>query len=239
MNSPSLKIALLAGGLCLVFQATSRAGTEKQFPDYNFAVTVPDSWADRTSSMKQKGVVIAYGDPAHTRLIYVLTTTENPPTTEADASFAAGYEKGLERSGGSKRISSRFVEVHGIMSYERTGSMAPKGKSISTLARNIPIRGRFYAITAMRFDGGLAGEDAEIRSFVESFRFLTPPQRVLDSSAAVRFGSFVSQSMLTIAAIIGVIMLIRHISRSNRPPRPPPLPTAPPPPPKSPPPLPE
>jgi hypothetical protein len=179
-------------------------------------------------------LVVAYSDPAKMRLVFVLANDEIRPSAEMNEKTAAEFEAGVAKSGGGTLVSSRFVKVGDILCYERIGSVAIKGKTVSNMSRNIPVRDRYYSITAMRFDGGDAGQDPEIRNFIESFRFLNPPARALaqpaarTQSAAYKTGYFMGQLLMFAVVIVGIILLVRFVSkpkqRSGPPRNPPPLP---------------
>ncbi|MEP6669540.1 MAG: hypothetical protein ABJF10_10330 [Chthoniobacter sp.] len=247
------KAFLLAGVFLLAITTAALAGEEKQYPEYNIAVTPPEGWQDITSAAPQKGLIVAFGSADRSRAAFVLYDDKLTNPGELDDRFVMEFENAAETSGLGKRISGRFVMVQGIKSYERTGSPLVRGKIFSMISRTVPTRGRFFGLQGFHFTGGDAGEDPEIRQFMESFRFLTPPPSMVapdpetarkdaEIKQAVKRGQDFGRAMgalfvplLVIGAIVGIIWVLMRRGKSrppqtkasSRPPPPPPLPTEP------------
>ncbi|MEI9895796.1 MAG: hypothetical protein WDN28_18425 [Chthoniobacter sp.] len=170
--------ALLLVAVSLLAIATGAcAGPEQQFPDYNFAITPPDGWVDITSTTHQKGLIVAFSAPDRSRAAFVLYDDRLTHPSELDDHFVEEFETASETSGLGKRLSSRFVLMQGIKCYERTGAPLVRGRIFSMISRTIPMQGRLFGLQGFRFTGGNADDDAEIRQFMESFRFLKLPSR--------------------------------------------------------------
>jgi hypothetical protein len=245
------RFLLLACVLSLARAAAALAGAEKEFPEFNFAVTLPQGWIDGSHDFLKPGMCANFGAADRTRMFLVLRSDNNPPPGELDDAFVTQYEINTEKTGGGKRLSGKFVLVQGIKSYERIGNPVVEGKKISVLSRTIPIQGHFYTLQGFRWDGGDAAEDPDIHAAMESFRFLTPPplvpalsKRDLEFREAFQRGQSVGngfRNLLIAAAVVGgIVFLLKRSERAHkrrrRPSRMPPLP--PPMPPPMPPPLP-
>jgi hypothetical protein len=237
MNALILRVLIFAG-LVFFIPAGTACAEEKTFPNFNVAVTPPDAWSDVTASVHTTGLIVAYRDSAQNRIVMLLANENPAMIAEIDDHWVDGFERGMERSGGSKRASGHFITVQGCKSYERTGTRPVNGRSLSTVARAIPVRGRVYLVEAMRSDGKEAADDAEIHQFLESFRFLQPPPALLfgGKSAAYRTGYLIGQLMVAGLVIGGIALAIVFIRRPRQsqswPPPPPPPPSVPPPLPK-------
>jgi hypothetical protein len=195
---------------------------ERQFADYNCAITFPDGWHLMTNLPPQQSVLAAYGDAAGTRLVYLLIFAKKP-TGPLDDHFISEYERGIQESGGGERLSGKFIEIAGIKSYERLGSLLIRGKRASMIGQLVPADGRFYNLQAMRFDGD-ANDDPEIRQILGSFRFIRPPDlSYTPDSIAYRMGQLTG-FLLVILAIVAVVVALVRRDRTPQPKRPPPLP---------------
>jgi hypothetical protein len=205
----------------LVFASLGRASAmEKQFPDGNFAITVPDDWHAVTNFPPQRSLVAVYADATGNRIV-LLVINQKKPVGPLDDRFITEYEKGIEESGGGNRLSGKYIEVGGIKSYERLGSLDTNGKHISTMILLVPSEDNYCNVQGMRLNGN-AGDDPEIQQIISSFRFLHPfvPTYAPDS-AAFQIGKLMGSLMVVVVVVVGVRSLTSM--RSNRPaPRPPP-----------------
>ena len=163
---------LLACLLLVAVPPATFANGEKQYPEYNFAVTPPNDWVDTTASAGQKGVIASFGSPDHTRSAFVLVEERAAPHGELDDRFVTEFERAAELG---KRLSGKFVLVQGLKSYERTSAPVVQGKTISMISRITSVGRRFFSLQGYSFAGGIAGEDPQIREMMDSFHFLTPP----------------------------------------------------------------
>ncbi|MEP6667825.1 MAG: hypothetical protein ABJF10_01645 [Chthoniobacter sp.] len=162
--------------MALLILATSAiAGAEKQFPDFNFAVSIPDGWQEIADKAAQGGLAAGFCSADQTRMFLVFRDDRAAPAGELDDQFVTDYEQKIESTGGGKRLSGKFVIVQGIKSYERTGEGMWRGNKVTTLSRTIPLGDHLYLLRAMRWDGGRAEEDPAIRELMESFRFPSLP----------------------------------------------------------------
>lgn len=234
---PTLLRTIVCGFLLGNVASVSMLAQEQEFPEHNCAITPPAGW-EKLSGVNQPGLVAAFGNADRTRLLVVIADTTSP-ATQIDDNFVPEFERGVERGGGGKRISGRFVDFNGIKSYERLGSATINGHATSILTRTLPGEGAMYSIQAMRIDGDV-GEARELREAVETFRFLTPPSlpTLRAPSAAYRTGYFMGKLMCSsvfLLAIVAVVVVIVRASRqkppsvpavtmSTQPQQPPPLP---------------
>lgn len=237
---PQKRIRWLATALMPLFAAAGLLAQEQQFADFNCALTPPDTWQVTTNLPPKRGVLAQYRNAAKTRLIVLMIEDRKLPGP-MDEATVLGFEGGFRLSGGGERTSWKFIDVAGIKSYERKGSMLTHGKRASTLGRLVPAEGRFYWLEAFRFDGE-ADEAPEIQRALDGFRFLRPPVQVYapSGSAAFQFGQkmgYLTAMLATVFAVVAVtVAVIMGVWRSNRMSQarrasgPPPLPTSTPPP---------
>jgi hypothetical protein len=228
-------VALLACAHFLSASAATFAATEKEYPELNFAITPPDGWMDISDVIPKHGVY-AFSSSKKTSSFMVFRDDNDPPA-KLDDRFVTEFERGEKDAGNFKRLSDGFVFVQGIKSYERTGLVVARGRTVSMLSRVIPIQGHFYHLQGARWDGRNAGEDTEIRLFLESFRFLTPPPLATADPATPKWntglgavfhrGNDTANAMLarvTLTAIAaGIVFLVirRRRARSQQSPPPP------------------
>jgi hypothetical protein len=198
---------------------------EREFPQYNCAITPPPGWHERTNVSSQDAVRVLFMNPTRTRMLFLVIDDKHGPPGPMDDRYVAEFERGYERSSAGKRLSGKFIEVAGLKSYERLGTQVIKGKNASTIMRLIPIQGKSYNIEAMRFDGA-AGNDPEIRAALDSFRFITPPSPPTRSAYETGYliGRLTPIVMVVVAAIWGVLAIISRWRNSTRQKAPPPLP---------------
>ena len=201
----------------------SLRGQEKVFADHNCAITPPTGWQWLTNLPPQEAFYAAFGNTARTRII-TLVIDDRHKSGPMSEGFVAEFDKGVERSGGGKRVSGKFIEVAGLKSYERHGPVRVKGKEGSTIIRVVPTAGAIYTVEAMSFDEEVS-EDAEIREALGSFRFIRPPSPPARSaSAAYQFGYMMGKLVpavllgVAIIVIIGILIFQRVIKRRQRPP---------------------
>jgi len=214
-----------------IFAATySLVGQEREFTNYNCAITPPDGWSRMTNFPSQPGLfTIFFGKVDKSRLVWLMVDDRHKPAGPVDDRFVAEFEGGVERSGGGKRISGRFTEIDGIKGYERLGYVMVSGKRASTLMQSVPADTRFYSVNGMRFDGN-ANEDPEIRKFLASFRFIKYPARPTapsSESAAYQTGYLMGR-LAGIGLLIAVgVAIVRVITRrKGKRTIPPPLPSS-------------
>jgi hypothetical protein len=247
----------LACVLLLATAAATFAEAEKEFREFNFAITPPVGWSKMPQAISKPGLCAAFGSPDKTGLFLVLRNDIEPPPGELDDRFVTQFENTTEETGGGKRLSGKFVFVQGIKSYERTGTPVVKGKTMSVLSRTIPVRGHFYDLQGFRWDGRNAAGDKEIRAVMDSFRFLAPPPLALAEPAAPKRDADLKASyqrgqdtpkvlpalfvfLFVVGGIVFVVARIGNMHSQRRllepqsppfpPPAPPPLPTGSPPP---------
>jgi len=118
---PTPKRLLIA--LITFFAPTySLVGQEREFTNYNCAITPPDGWSMMTNYPSQPGLfTIFFGKADKSRLVLLMVDDRHKPAGPVDDRFVAEFEGGVERGGGGKRISGRFTEIDGIKGYERLG----------------------------------------------------------------------------------------------------------------------
>jgi hypothetical protein len=145
-----------------------------------------------------------------------------------------------------------MLSFRGIKIYERISETTIGGKAVSKMVRIVPTSERTYFLHAYRNDGGDVTLDPLVRSFMESFRLLTPaPLAAAATPASPRDKEFEDAfkrgqnaapliDFLLIAGVIaGVIVFLVKRNRKRKaqlagpppppPPPPPPLPQTPPP----------
>ena len=199
---------------------------EKQFVDDNFAITIPDGWHVVTNLPPTPGMVAAYGDVTRKRMALLLIGNERPSGPMSER-LAAEIDQGFQRKGRDIRISGKFIDVGGIKSYERLGSLDSHGKHITTANLFVPGENRYYDVQALRTDGDVS-EDPEIQQIIGSFRFLHPfvPSYGQDS-VAYRAGEIAGASIVIIFVVGVVVYAVRSHQTPRLPPshpRPPPIP---------------
>lgn len=208
-----LKRFFLVLALVLPVQGIAFA-QERVFPDKNCAITPPVGWEEVEDLPAQAGFLALYANPKKTSILILLLDEKNTFNGELDERFVEGFEKGVESSGGGKKISGKFIEVEGIKSYERSGTLMVDGAEASTLMRAVPADGRFYHVQAMRYDGK-AEDDPEIRQGLESFRFLkTPAPPRLNSGAygkGYQIGYFIGKLLVPAILILVVVLVLGGI----------------------------
>lgn len=230
-------IKVWASMLMVIFAANCKSlGQELQFSNYNCAITPPDGWLNisNLSAFPKSQNVIAVLRNQEKNCIITITCDTNRPDRPLDDRMVAEFELGVERGGGGKRVSGKFIEVAGMRGYERIGAVQLKGKQVSTLTRFVPVKTGFYGIGAIVV-GGDVYDAPEIWKCMDTFRFLTPPEAPLASStpksAAYQTGYFFGQMMVFVVLLFGVITFFgiilgnvtRQKSKGNSV-RPPPLP---------------
>lgn len=202
--------AFLALALAIAVQGAAFA-QEREFPERNCAITPPEGWGEVKDLPSKSGILALYANPEKTSLLILLLDEKNSFRGEMDDRFVTGFEKGVESSGGGKKISGKFIEVEGIRSYERLGTLMVDGAEASTLMRAIPADGKFYHVQAIRYDGK-AEEDPEIRQGLESFRFLKAPAPPgLNSPAfdkGYQIGYLIGKMIVPVALVLFLLMVI-------------------------------
>jgi hypothetical protein len=187
----------------MVATAGGLFGQEREFPVYNFAMRPPDGWQLMTNLPERRGVIATYVDAAKIRQV-VLIVYDHKASGPLDDRFVSEFERGMESSGAGKRVSGKFIEVRGIKSYERVGNVMVDGKRATLLAQVIPVKGRLYFLEGLRVEGE-ANDDPEIRNFLASFRFITPPVVQTGSlspeSVAFRTGFWAAFTLVIIAIV--------------------------------------
>jgi len=148
-------------------------GQERDFSQYNFAITLSGGWQLVTNQASRPGVVATFVDAAKIRQL-VLVVYDHQASGNLDDRFISELERGMESSGAGKRVSGRLIEVRGIKSYERLGNVMADGRHATSLTQVVPVQGRIYLLQALKIEGE-ASDDPEIRSLLASFRFITPP----------------------------------------------------------------
>jgi hypothetical protein len=216
----------------IIFGAYRAFGQEREFANYNCAVTIPDGWQKMTNLPPQPGLIGAFARPDKTRLVMLVVDTQSHLSGPLDDRSVSEFERGLERSGGGNRVSGKFIEIGGIKAYERLGQAAVKGKTVSILLQVLVADGKVYSLQGMRFDGDV-DRDPEIRGIFTSFRFITPPAAPTASSSATstayRAGYLVGRIGALALVFIGGVAIIGNMfgRRRNHKPQPnvpPPLP---------------
>lgn len=200
---------------------------ERVFANYNCAITPPAGWQWVTNLSPMPGFCAAFRNTAHTRIVLLTIDDKHKPSGLVDERFVAELERGIEASGGGKRVSGTFIEVAGIKGYERLGRIRVNGKEGSTITRVVPADRVLYIVQAMRFDGA-ANNDPEIHEALGSFRFIRAPSRPARSgSAAYQFGYLMGRLVVPLG-LVGVLVaiIVASIRRksSKGPQGPPPLP---------------
>lgn len=216
--------------VCALFFAAAGGAlaAEQQFADDNCAITFPDTWHDVTSKLPLSGLLVAFSDADGKEIVY-LQRIPGKPSGPLNDRYIAEMEKGIEETGGGEKLSGKYIEVAGMKSYERLGTVAARGKNVSTMSWFVPGEDNYYNIQALRFDGD-ASQDAEIHQVFNSFRFLhpfTPSFTVNPDSEAFHIGELVG----ALGVVVAVVVLLGFsvgLSLRRRPPpsppRPPPLP---------------
>lgn len=200
---------------------------ERVFADRNCAITPPAGWRWMTNLPPQPVFCAAFGNTARNRLVMLMINDKGQAPGPMNERFVAEFERGVEASGGGKRVSGKFIEIAGLKAYERLGRAQVKGKEVSTLMQVVPANGTVYSVQAMRFDGD-ANDDPEIREALGSFRFIqTPSPPALSVSAAYKFGYFIGRLAPTVllgGVIVAVVVAALRRKGSRRPQVPPPVP---------------
>ena len=222
---PMNKLKLWILALPVIFAlAQNSFGQEREYPNYNFAITPPGGWDVISNLPPQKGLLTIFGNAERTRLIVLVALNAKSTDGPLDDHYVANFEKGLQDSGGGKLISGKFIEVQGFRSYERVGSLVQGQKHFSTLTRLIPVREQVYSLEVMRTDGD-ATAAPEIQQSLASFRFLTPPKPPMSGAEAAGYrtgyvaGRLFRRLSIPIAVgillILGVVKLISSIRDKN------------------------
>ncbi len=208
--------------------ACSAAAQEAVFSDYNCALTPPDGWTASTNLNNKPGITtITFAAPGKTRFVMLMVDHVHKPSGPIDDFFTASYERGATSAGG-KLISARYIEVAGLKAYERVGSRRLlSGRDASSIRRVVLTDDTVYTVDGMRTgDTYSVTNDSEIKTSLESFRFLTPPSAPVLSPRAAgarfgyaigRFGVFVFMGMGVIVVVILVIVNTLD-RRSSKPP---------------------
>jgi hypothetical protein len=195
--------------------AGSLFGEERDFPQYNFAIRLPDGWQLMTNLTERPGVIATFVDAAKIRQV-VLLVYDHKASGSLDDRFVSEFERGMESSGAGKRVAGRFIEVCGIKSYERLGNVMADGKRATLLTQVIPVKGRLYLLQGLRIEGK-ASDDPEIRNCLATFRFMTPP--VAQTGPTSEDASF--RTLLWAGFTLGIIagiVIFRSLRKSAIPP---------------------
>ncbi len=200
--------------LALFFAASAHGAASKEqlaLAAANCTLDVPPDWHPIDLS-KQPTVVAAFADPDGRRKLMVLTVRRGQPAPAVSATYADEYEKGVEKSGGGKKIAGRFMKVAGFDAYERRGAVNINGRDLRTLAQAIPTGDGTYLLEAISPQGD-PGDDPEVTQSLASFRFLHPPgspRRQVDT--VYKASQTIGQASL-VAIFIGLI--VRAASKAN------------------------
>jgi hypothetical protein len=191
-------------------------GQERDFPQYNFAIRLPEGWQLMTNLPARPGVIATFVDAAKIRQV-VLLVYDHKASGSLDDRFISEFERGMESSGAGKRVSGRFIEVCGIKSYERLGNVMADGKRATSVTQVIPVKGRLYLLQGLRREGEVS-DDPEIRNCLATFRFITSP--VAQTGLTPKDASFRTflWTGFTLGIIAGIAILrsLRKSARSQR-----------------------
>lgn len=182
------------------------AAREPIFSTKNFAITPPLGW-EKVNDLPKDEITAFYRSPDKTAMLVITLqegkTLPRPMTDQAVEEF----ERGIENSGGGKRLSGHFIDVMGIRAYERIGSSQKDGRSISSVIRLIPGDGILYQLQAISL-GGDADKNSVLRKALESFRYLNVPaetyseQAALENTAGYRLGG------ILVKILAGIVVLL-------------------------------
>jgi hypothetical protein len=219
----------LSSLLFLVALTHAGLAQERTYPDYNFAITPPEGWLVMSNFPPQKGVVTIFDNPGSTRLIMLVSIEEKKDSGILDDRFITNFEKGVESSGGGKRVSGKFIEVHGLKAYERLGGFLKGQQHVSTLTYLVLVNGRSYSFMGMRSDGA-ANDALDIQACFATFRFLTPPEPPKSSADSVAFqtGYVTGRVMVYVVLIIVACVVVASLRDKKSPPANSPPPSPPP-----------
>jgi len=209
--------ALLSAGLC-GFLAFSASAQELKFPAENFAITPPAGWEKQSDNF---GAFLSYVKPDKSAIVLVIVDSANKPGDVSDEAVIADFERGLEASGGGKRVWGRMVEVAGVQAYERLGELEVEDRPGTGMVRFFAVKDRSYGLQGVVF-GENASEDPEILNFLESFRFLAPPTPVESASVAYKLGYQVGRYIkmgFVLGAAVGVVFLVIWLFKKSFPKR--------------------
>ena len=177
------------------------------FSTRNFAITPPLGWEKVNDLPKEPAITALYRNPYKTAMLLITLqeggTMPRPMTDQAVEEF----ERGIENSGGGKRLSGRFIDVNGIRAYERIGRLQQDGKDISSVIRLIPGDGVTYQLQAICLDGD-ADKHPELRKALESFRYLNVPTETYSETAALEKSAGYRMGGIVAKGLIGIVVLL-------------------------------
>jgi hypothetical protein len=176
-----------------------------------------------TDTPVQPPVVAIFGDANKTRRILLMVIKGQVLPPAIDDKFVVGFDGGIEKSTGDKRIWGMFIPLAGLQAYERFGSFTVKGKTVSTLSEAVIASGTFYQVEALRFDGA-ADQDPDIQKCLVSFHFLSPPPMpspvAATDTAAFQLGQTIGRwmvfGMMGFGGVVAVVIIILDRARRGR-----------------------
>lgn len=213
--------SIVFGFLLSNVASVSAFAEERQFPEHNFAITLPTGWEELKITKPQPGMVAAFSNANKSRMIFVMVDHSARGDQAMGDEFVAQLESGAQAGGMGKRISGKFIEVEGLKSYERVGSLAVGGNEMSLVMRAIPVKGGIYGVQGMRANGDVT-TDSEIQKVLDSFRFLSPPIPVSataagsEKTAAYRIGYTLGKLACPIGLFVGIVAIVWVIVKMVR-----------------------
>ena len=236
---PTTKIFLVCLlALSFVLSAHGDLGQEESFANENCALTPPAGW-ERLEGLNQPGLFAGFRNADRSRLVLLLVHQRGHRAAGLNDAWVAAFDRGVTKAGGGERLSGKIVQVAGYPAYERRGTSRAKDNPRSTVMLAVPTGDGIYLLEGLTSTGD-AGEDAEIRQTLATFRFLRSPGPT--RSAAYWLGYLLGLVGFAVIVVLVTWLIARLVNRgrSNVPAAPsgpypagasfPPPPPAPPPP---------
>ena len=217
---------------------------ERQFPQHNCAVILPEGWQEYKEPSPPRTLVAAFAKADKSRLFSLIVNKDNVPGLSIEEHIDK-YERSVRAKGQGPLVSGKIGRVAGIKAYERVGKLLVNGREHSSLSLYLSADGKLYSLQCVMRDGD-AATDPEIRQCLNGFRFLRTPVapsvtsstgrandstgRAYDRSRSLGYQIGYRMGQLTpIAVVIAVVMLLVSKKKSSRsggtpPPLPPPQP---------------
>lgn len=233
---------------CLVFLLAlihAADAQEQKFEKYNFAITPPEGWNQRSNVPGAEGLdfAVAFVSPDGKQVLLVSADDSSSIKSTNDESIGS-FNRGFQKAGGGP-VSGNYITMDGVKAYQETSVANIKGKNISFLIRMAWVDRYSYILEAMANSSDPGGMP-EVRKSMDSFHFLTQPEMPAqsESDATTQRQEEEGRTGFYTALVVGgafLLIFLVHKGRKKTPPpppffsKPPPMPRKVPPPPPMPP----
>ena len=183
-----------------------------EFPDQDFAITLPSGWQKLTDIPPQFQNRLqggAYGNANKTKYLVLVIADDHRFDGRLDEKATMEIEEIIASASiQTTRIGGQFIEVAGVRGYERRASLTADGVTLSEVGQIILAHGKIY-IVQVACENGNADTDPELRECLSSFRFLSDDVPTKPRPLKNRPGIKTAGLVLLVAIVLLAVHVIR------------------------------